>query len=154
MRIAFDLDGTLIPSNQAFACGSDQLNYPFRQLFKECLRAGAKKLIRDLAKDHELYIYTTSLRSPIYIKLWLQCFGVSVCKVINQDIHAATVSGTIYEEYTKAPVLFGIDLLIDDSLGVKRECDAIGCYAMIINPNDNNWVCSVRQAIAQLPDQK
>jgi hypothetical protein len=42
MRIAFDLDGTLIPTSNSFASGSQKLGFPVNVMFKDELRCGAR----------------------------------------------------------------------------------------------------------------
>lgn len=65
MRIAFDLDDTLIaPSFPAEA-----VPLPARWLCRERLRQGTKELFRTLrGNGHELWVYTTSCRKESYIK--------------------------------------------------------------------------------------
>ena len=63
MRIAFDLDETLIP-----APGSPMLverpNVVARDISREPLRAATLDLLRGLGREgHEVWIYTTSLRN-------------------------------------------------------------------------------------------
>jgi len=146
MKIAFDLDDTLIPTTVTFKCGVDRSVSIMRMIYKEPLRKGAKELLQELNKDHELWIYTTSLRTPKSIKLWLRSYGVIISGVINAEIHNQRIRGTGYAKYSKVPKLFGIDCLIDDSLGVQVECAEQNVKCIIIDPGDTEWVEKIRNS--------
>jgi len=63
MRIAFDLDDTLIPSVHTFATELPPRRLLGRLLCRICLRLGTTRLLRALSNQgHDLWIYTTSLR--------------------------------------------------------------------------------------------
>jgi hypothetical protein len=140
LKIAFDLDDTLIPTTVLFSCGARGAKFPFNLFFKEPLRLGAVELLNQIYAEHELWIYTTSLRPPLEVKLWLYSFGIKVHGVINADIHSVCVKRTPYQNYSKAPKLFGIDYLIDDSKGVQMECEAQGVSCILVSFDDNQWV--------------
>ncbi len=144
MRIAFDLDDTLIPTSHAFSVGSHQLGFPLNLIFKEELRTGAVELMQCLSEDHEVWIYTTSLRSQFYIKTWLYFCGVRLSGVINSQVHLKRVAHSKYSGFSKAPALFGISLMVDDSLGVRMECEWQGCNSIIVKPTDDDWVAKVK----------
>ena len=138
-KIAFDLDDTLIPTTREFATGSSLTRFPVSVFFRERLRNGAISFLKDLSSEHELWIYTTSLRSAFYIKLWFLFSGVKIHRVINGDIHRKSVRGTEYRHLSKAPGLFGIDYLIDDSPGVAHECRWQSTCCITIHPQDISW---------------
>ena len=141
MRIAFDLDDTLIPTTTPFSVGSRKLKFPMGLFFKEELRLGAPELLKKLSLDHELWVYTTSLRKESYVKAWFKLWGVKITFVINHTRHREAVSGnSIYSRFSKAPKLYDIDLLIDDLPGVEIECNQQGSSSLIISPDDNDWV--------------
>ena len=150
MRIAFDLDDTLIAGRQAFASGSQRLWWPASLLFPEALRGGAAALLRQLAQGHEVWIYTTSHRSPFRVRCWLWCFGARVSGVINQEAHRQSVAGSPFHRFSKAPAAFGIDLLIDDLPGVALECAEQGCAVVIVAPDDADWVGRVLAAVKEI----
>jgi len=140
MRIAFDLDDTLIPTTTEFSVGSRTLGFPANLVFKEELRCGAPELLIELAQSHEIWIYTTSLRKESYLKVWFKLWGVKITSVVNQQEHKEAVKGnSVYSRFSKTPTLFGIDLLVDDLPGVEIECNTQGCESLIICPNDENW---------------
>ena len=147
MRIAFDLDDTLIPTNHSFSVGSHKLSFPLNLLFKEELRIGAVELMQNLAKHHEVWVYTTSLRNEFYLKAWFYFWGVKLNGVINNRIHTKRVVNTKYSKFSKAPELFGISVMVDDLPGVKIECDYQNCIAIIVHPKDNEWEIKVLREI-------
>ncbi|MGO1070144.1 hypothetical protein [Lysobacter sp. CA199] len=120
MRIAFDIDGTLTP------LGKDQfpsstLPFPMSLIFRERLREGAVALMRELqAQGHDLWIYTSSLRSERYIYLWLLCAGIRLGGVVNGNTHANALRGRKISP-SKFPPAFSIDLLVDDSKGLESK---------------------------------
>jgi hypothetical protein len=148
MRIAFDLDDTLIPTSE-FACGSTVASFPLSLFFQERLRNGAVELLKAISKKHELWIYTTSYRKPFYIKSWFRFLGIKLNYVINQTIHEKAVKTNIhYSRYSKAPKLFGIDLLVDDLPGVGIECKNQSCNYIIVHPSDEHWVEKIHHKIS------
>lgn len=148
MRVAFDLDDTLMPTSNSFGCGEERGGFPFGWIFKESLRKGAKELLREITQSHELWIYTTSLRSPIYIRLWLLGFNINVSGIINSDSHFKAVKGTSFQNYSKSPKLFDIDYMVDDSKGVELECKEQGVNCIVVVPGDKDWVEKVRNGIS------
>ena len=151
MRIAFDLDDTLIPTTTKFSVGSRALGFPTNLLFKEELRTGAPELLKMLSQNHEVWIYTTSMREEFYLKMWFKLWGVKIASVINQQKPINAVAGnSIYSRFSKIPTLFGIDLLIDDLPGVEIECNIQDCESLIICPNDKIWTEKVAAKISLL----
>src|SRR5260370_42028585 len=120
MRIAFDLDDTLIPSRaEAFAVERPR-GFLGRLLAAEHLRQGTTDLLHSLRRHRcELWVYTTSLRTPGYIRRLFRCYGVRLGGAINQDLHWRWLERQPPEyRCSKYPPAFGIDLLGDDSQGV------------------------------------
>ncbi len=149
MRIAFDIDGTLTPlGNGQFRSAS--LAFPTRLLFREPLREGTVALMRELQADgHDLWIYTSSLRSKRYLYLWLLCAGIRLGGVVNGTVHANALRGRAISP-SKYPPAFGIDLLVDDSAGVEAEGDRLGFRVVTIDPDDVHWASKVKAA-CQVP---
>ena len=145
MRIAFDIDGTLTPLGSG-QFSSVHLPFPMRVVFREPLREGAIQLMRELRSDgHDLWIYTSSLRSKSYIHLWFLLFGVRLGGAINGDTHSSAVHGRAIKP-SKFPPAFGIDLLIDDSVGVEIEGKIHGFTVLVVDPGDVDWASKVRAA--------
>ena len=67
MRIAFDLDGTLVPKPGS-VMPVERCGLVARAVSREPIRKGAPGLLRSLRhRGHEVWLYTTSFRSPARI---------------------------------------------------------------------------------------
>lgn len=132
MKIAFDLDDTLISVGFPAENGSFWTKF----LRREQLRQGTIRLFHQLRRDgHQIWIYTTSCRNVLYIKRLFWAYGFRLDGVINQDIHDQHAAGFS----SKYPPAFGIDILVDDSPGVKAEGEKYGFRTIIVEPADDNW---------------
>lgn len=110
MRLAFDLDDTLIPCGHHFPVEVPLWPLPG----VERLRAGAPALLRSLrAEGHTLWVYTSSMRSPWSIRWTFLAYGVWLEGVINAARHAAVLGGGPHRHH-KHPQAFGLDRLYDD----------------------------------------
>jgi hypothetical protein len=90
MRISFDVDDTLVcdPSvpTEQFLPWWKGWRYPER------LRRGTRELMCELLRQqHQLWIYTTSYRSPRYLRGWFRGFGIPIWDVVNQQRHERVV---------------------------------------------------------------
>jgi hypothetical protein len=152
MRISFDLDDTLICRQASAKYENSKDIFFLKILFNEPLRLGTRFLFRHLSEDgHEVLIYTSSYRNPLFVMLWLRLYGIRVSKVINQEIsNRQVILKNDTNRLSKNPKLFGIDLHIDDSEGVKMEGDRHGFKVLVIDPNDIAWVDKVIQAVKNL----
>ena len=147
MKIAFDVDDTLIPTKQEFSIGSRKLGFPSNLFYKEKLRIGAVELLQELAREHEIWIYTTSLRGRLYLKTWFSLWDVKLAGIVNKQIHDKRVAGSKFSSFSKAPSAFGISVMVDDLPGVKIECERQGCHAIIIAPSDDEWAVTVQREL-------
>jgi hypothetical protein len=97
-----------------------------------------------LAGRHELWIYTTSFRSPRYLRGWFGSFGVTLSGIVNQNRHERVVG-----RYgpSKQPSAFGIDLHVDDSEGVAEEGRLHGFEVVVVSPDDLGWAAKVLIAV-------
>ena len=131
MRIAFDLDDTLI-------CGDPSVPREATRFRIEPMRAGAPSLWRELRADgHRVGVYTSSYRSPVRIRLWLLAFGLRTNFVFTQrDNNHAGIVG-------KSPRRFGIDCLIDD--------DDTACADIHVLPENTGWVDEIRREVETFP---
>lgn len=149
MRISFDLDDTLI-CYQPHVPREPPLGVWARWLVRdEPLRLGARQLLNELRGDgHEIWIYTTSFRPPASVRWWLRLHGVRIDEVINEQAHERQVRrANCHPAPSKHPRLFGIDLHVDDSLGVKEEGDRFGFRVVVISPDDPHWTAAVLDAL-------
>jgi hypothetical protein len=145
MKISFDLDDTLICRQQFAKYEQNKIPWFLRLWIKEPLRLGAIFLMTTLIhSNHEIWIYTSSYRSPFSVRMWLYFYGIKVSDVINQRVHDYyTRAKNNYHRPSKNPKIFGIDLHIDDSLGVEMEGHKYGFRVLRIDPNDEEWVQKV-----------
>jgi len=136
MRIAFDLDDTLLATTHDFPIEMPLKRFWSYFLKYEPLRKGTTKLFSQCRNlNHEIWIYTTSFRTPIYIKRLFWLYGIQLDGIVNQAIHNQKVKQSI----SKYPPAFDIDILIDNSEGVKIEGERYGFKTIWILPEDTQW---------------
>jgi hypothetical protein len=141
MRIAFDLDNTLIRGAHPFALEAPTRRFWARLLGKESLRAGIVALAAYCQRQGwEVWVYTTSYRSAGYIRRLFWLHGIRLAGVVNQARHDREVR----VRSTKYPPQFDIDLLIDDSEGVRIEGERYGFEVLVVSPTDADWVAKVQ----------
>jgi hypothetical protein len=141
MRLAFDLDNTLIRGGHTFALETPSRRFWARLFGREALRAGTVKLCDYLQQQGwEIWVYTTSYRSASYIRRLFWLHGIRLAGVVNQARHDREVT----VRSTKYPPRYGIDLLIDDSEGVRLEGERHGFAVLVIDPTDAEWVAKVK----------
>jgi hypothetical protein len=146
MRISFDLDDTLILGNNI-----PQKDKKRKLIIGEHLRDGAIELLKMLNKNHELFIYTTSYRSPILVKLAFRLKGIKIKTVINESIHRRILKEYNFEILpSKYPPHFNIDIHIDDSLEVIEEGKKYGFEVIQISPSEKNWSNRILKTIKML----
>lgn len=149
MRIAFDLDDTLIPSSAGLFAAEPPDGLFRRWLAGEWLRAGATALLRTLARHGcEVCVYTTSLRRPGTIKRLFRCYGVGLREVVNGERHYRWMERQRGRyPCSKYPPAFGIDLLVDDLEGVQTEAKQFGFQMVLVRPEDDDWAERVLEAV-------
>jgi hypothetical protein len=143
MRIAFDLDGTLIACGYVFPA---ERRHPVITVWGvESLRKGSVELMRFFQRQgEEVWIYTTSFRSTAYIRLLFLLHGVWVDGVINQTVHNRRIKKSQdWPRCSKYPPAFAIDLLIDDQEGVQLEAERYGFRMIRIEPERDDWTETV-----------
>lgn len=147
MIISFDLDDTLIPGMKQFPTERRGI---WQKLFsREKIRAGTIELIKALkAKNHRIFIYTTSYRSPAYIRRLFFSYGIFPEKIINKSVHDKTL-GKRGAAISKYPPAFNIDVHIDDSPGVAMEGDRHQFNTIIVAEEDLHWGNNILQQIAK-----
>jgi hypothetical protein len=148
MHIAFDLDDTLIPCEFSFPL--ERRPWLARGLGLESLRKGTIELCRHLrSRGHRLWVYTTSLRSPLSIRLTFLAHRIHLAGVVNQDRHVRRLRNGRPgpSECSKYPPAFGIHLLIDNSEGVKEEGRRFGFSVVLVRPDDEEWSRAVLSRI-------
>jgi hypothetical protein len=149
-RISFDLDDTLI-CGEHVPSEPNRIPFFFKPWINEPLRLGSCTLMKQLKQyGCEIWIYTSSYRSPCLIRLWLRCYGIHVAGVINQTVHNAYLRrNSGYDRASKNPKAFGIDLHVDDSEGVRLEGKKYGFEVVVISPENRNWNLVVIEAVVR-----
>ena len=133
MRLAFDLDNTLIRCGYDFPLEPPRHKWLARLLGSEGLRSGLVELAQH-CRHHgwEVWVYTTSYRSACHIRKLFWLHGIRLDGVVNQARHERQAQARC----TKHPPSFGIDLLIDDSEGVRMEGKRHGFRVLMMKPED------------------
>ncbi|HEX5219838.1 MAG TPA: hypothetical protein VFZ59_09745 [Verrucomicrobiae bacterium] len=153
MCISFDIDGTLIVPGTSIENGilpaslQRQLVWP--------LRPGMRPLARQLRRHgYKIWIYTSSGRSLLQIRLWLLTYGIAVDGVVNDQLHREALASHSFDRLpSKYPPAFGIDLHVDDSEGVRMEGNEHGFRVVVVSPDDKNWIDKVLAAAATTTDK-
>ena len=150
MRIAFDLDDTIIRGRVPFPLEPRPPN-PLARLFcRERIRLGCVRLMNDLHNaNHEVWIYTTSFRSPFWTRLSFRAYGTRITHMINRRDHDRKMGqmNQGLKRCSKFPPAFGIDLLIDECRGVLLESQEFNFPVIQIDPHDDEWDDKIRQAV-------
>lgn len=148
MRIAFDLDDTLIPTYPDSFPVEEPRSWWGKWLAKEPFRLGSRALLQALSRRCELWVYTSSLRSPFYIHLLFRCYGARLTRAINYEVHCQWLrKQPRHLHCSKYPPEYGIDLLIDDSEGVKMEGDRLGFRVLHLRPDEENWTGRILEEV-------
>lgn len=136
MRISFDIDDTLICDSSVLT--EQHVSWWRRWRYPERLRHGTRSLMAELVRRRcKIWIYTSSCRSPRYLKSWFASFGIPIEGVVNLDRHERTVG---LRGPSKYPPAFGIDLHVDDSAGVAMEGADHRFGVLVVAPGDADWV--------------
>ena len=144
MRLAFDLDNTLIRCGYEFPISTPKHRIWAKLLSNEQLRHEIKELTDSCRqRGWEVWVYTTSYRSAWQIRKLFWLHGISLDGVVNQQRHNHEVQARC----TKHPPSFGIDFLIDDSEGVRIEGERHGFRVLVVAPEDAQWAEKVRTAL-------
>ncbi len=147
MKVAFDLDNTLIRYAHDFALETPQKSLLARLFHVEKLRYGTIEIFNYCkSQNWETWIYTTSFRSKWYIKTLFWVHSIALDGVINQEIHNQNVKVSS----SKHPPTFGIDVVIDDSEGVKIEGERFNFDVIWLKADNENWVNDLKLALAEI----
>lgn len=152
IRISFDIDDTLACLPHHSPAEDSKLPDFVHRWLGEPLRSGTRSLIRDLRRQGcSIWIYTSSGRTPSYIRRWLMLYGIRVDGVVNSDRHNHALTEHAFEKMpSKFPPAFDIDLHVDDSDGVRIEGDDHGFRVVVICPKDKRWAQKVLAAAMEV----
>lgn len=155
VRISFDIDDTLACLPHHSDVESSWLPGFVHRWLGEPLRIGTRSLTRELRRQGcSIWVYTSSGRTPAYIKRWLLLHGIRVDGVVNSEVHSrALASHGMNLSPSKFPPAFDIDLHVDDSEGVESEGHEHGFRVVVVRPDDNSWTHRVLEAVAVVQAQ-
>ncbi|MDM3885721.1 hypothetical protein QSV36_08960 [Pseudomonas sp. BCRC 81390] len=155
VRISFDIDDTLACQPEHAAAEHSELPAFVHRWLGEPLRSGTRALIRDLRRQGcSIWIYTSSGRTPAYIRRWLMLYGIRVDGVVNSDRHQHVLARHgLGHAPSKLPSAFDIDLHVDDSEGVRLEGVDHGFRVLVVCPKDEHWAQKVKDAAVDVQAQ-
>ena len=140
MRVSFDLDEVLFV-NPATHKVESPLLFPFNVIFRERLRLGTPELINTLQKmGYEVWVYTSSYRSELYIKTLFKCYGIKFDGIVNAQRHLAEVQQKKKQILPqKVPSHYRIKLHIDDESVICSYGKEFGYDAFHLDAQDDEW---------------
>lgn len=147
MKVAFDLDNTLIRNDYDFPTEKPKRQFFANFLSFEKLREGTFEIFNFCKQQNwETWVYTTSFRNTFYIRKVFWLYNIWLDGVVNQEVHNRKVK----IRSSKYPPTFDIDVIIDDSEGVKIESERHNFNAIWIQPNNINWVEDLKVQLLEL----
>lgn len=151
IRISFDVDDTLACQPHHAEAEYSRLPAVIHRWLGEPLRIGTRTLTRELRRQGcSIWVYTSSGRTPSYIRRWLLLYGIQVDGIVNSERHSEALNlHGFANSPSKFPPAFGIDLHVDDSEGVKIEGHEHGFRVVVVRPDDENWAQRVIDAVAE-----
>ena len=144
MRVSFDLDEVLFVNPKTHKT-EPALSFPFRNYYKERLRAGTPVLINTLQEmGYEVWVYTSSFRTINYIKGLFRHYGVRFDGIINGTRHLKEVQqGRSQILPQKVPNKYRISLHIDDEEVICSYGREFGFDTYKLNAPDDEWTDKV-----------
>lgn len=151
IRVSFDIDDTLACHPCHSAAEKNRLPAVIHRWLGEPLRVGTRALIRELRRRGcSIWIYTSSGRTPFYIRRWLLLHGIHIDGVVNSERHRHGLAVHGFSNApSKFPPAFGIDLHVDDSEGVLMEGNTHGFRVVVVRPDDVHWAQRVLDAVTR-----
>ena len=157
MRVSFDLDDVLFVSPEKYET-EPALSFPYSRMFPDRLRKGTPELIHALqARGYEVWIYTSSYRTEVYLRALFRAYGVRFDGIVNAQRHESEVQRNRSERLPqKLPNFYHISLHIDDESTIQENARRYGFRAMRVYEPDPDWaekvlkeadrVCRLEQA--------
>ena len=144
MRISFDLDDVLFVDPNLFET-ENPLPFPLNYVFPERLRRGTIDLINTLQKEgFEVWVYTSSFRSELYIRSLFRNYGIRFDRIINAPRHLKEVQKDHAQVLPqKVPSHYRIDLHIDDEDVIHQYGRSLGFKTMKVCEPDEAWADKV-----------
>jgi hypothetical protein len=168
MKIAIDLEGTLIAECGEFSC--ERTSYLAQLLFARGIRLGACPLLRDLARaGHRITLYSVSEASAVKLTLWCWLAGLPVSRVVtlaqekkralrqtkkNQKRFSQDLKALGLTHFGKSnPVIWppcqGQDLLLDDDSRRIQAAWRSGVKGVLVTNYESDWTARIREAALQ-----
>ncbi|MBO7709866.1 MAG: HAD family hydrolase [Lachnospiraceae bacterium] len=140
MRISFDLDEVLFVDPESFETEKPPA-FPLDRIFPERLRKGTVGLIHQLQEEgFEVWVYTSSYRSELYIRSLFRQYGVTFDHIINAPRHLREVQRKRRLPLPqKVPTFYRIDLHIDDEDVIHRYGREMGFKTLKVCDPDPQW---------------
>lgn len=156
MRISFDLDDTIILRDGRGALNELPLPKPAGVLYHERLRLGIVALCGRLRSDGwQVCVYTASVRPQWYIRGLFAQYGIPLDLIVNRCEHEKTVRcGWRHKAPKKLPVMFNIDLHVDDDPRVHRYGEQYGFPVVLLEPTDAGWAERVWRRAGEVKNEK
>ena len=144
MRVSFDLDEVLFVDPNKYDIEKPLTGLP-GILFKEKLRKGTVELIHELQKrGFEVWIYTSSCRSELYLKRLFGHYGIKFDGIVNAERHNKEVQANRKQRLPqKMPTHYQISLHIDDEDNIIKNSHSFGYRAYRVYEPDDKWVHKV-----------
>ena len=141
MRVSFDLDDVLFVSPEKHET-EPAPRYPYNRLFPDRLRKGTPRLIHALQeRGYEVWIYTSSFRTEVYLKALFRAYGVRFDGIVNAQRHNNEVQRGHSEPLPqKLPNFYHISLHVDDERVVQENALRYGYRVMRVYDEDEHWV--------------
>lgn len=151
MRISFDIDDTLVLHGRNVPSKRERFPAFIHRWFSEPLRLGTRPLMLELRRlGWNIWIYTSSGRTPFAIRRWLWLYGIRIDGVVNDQRHFRELTRRNFPRMpSKYPPAFGIDLHVDDSPGVEMEGKEHGFRVIVVNPMDEQWTNKILNQITE-----
>ena len=155
MRVSFDLDEVLFVDPTSFEI-EDPPGFPMNRIFPERLRKGTVRLIHTLQKEgFEVWVYTSSFRSELYIRSLFRCYGIRFDQIVNSPRHLKEVqrdSASLLPQ--KVPSHYRISLHIDDEDVIHQYGRTLGFKTLKVCEPDDMWVEKVLDTARKIRDME
>ena len=151
MKVSFDLDEVLFVSPKTHKT-EPRLPFPFYLIFRERLRLGTPRLIKELhILGYEIWVYTSSYRSESYIRNLFKLYNVKFDGIINAQRHLREVqAGKTQILPQKLPNFYQISLHIDDEEVVASYGKENGFDVFQLNAQDDEWEQKIIDRVFQI----
>ena len=141
MKIAVDLEGTLIAECGEFPC--EYLSDLARCLLPAGIRVGARPLLQDLVRGgHQLTLYTSAGHHPLRLWLWCLLSGLPVRQIVTLKQCKKAVRGK--SNILIWPPVTGQDLVLDDSPRHLESARNQGVPGLLVTNRTSNWTTHIR----------